>query len=325
MGYDVNEEPKLIDYEGRQMVVMTRERYNSMIDAIEDAQDDSAAFVARAAAHADGFVPADVSRDIRSGKNPIAVWRVHRKLTQSQLAERAGMKQPAIGRLERGRWPAAHDSTLKKVAEALGAPLWTLRPHENEPFGERLHGAFTRYLRTFAAHLRGLADEPKNLPEMKTAMERILVMSDANIVNSICEMENLHHVSVLHLNNMAINRSGMGFSDLYTFISPEMSDTNVGFGNVTPVCTGQNFFSVGDHDDGLQLNDSSWSELLAPTIIGNPFYTGNSGRIMSHLVTTTTRAHASGVAPDALTVAGYDTRSGKFVTKKLPKTRKRTA
>lgn len=60
--------------------------------------------------------------------------RNKRGLSQRQLAERAGMQQPVIARLESGR--AAGLRTLKRVAEALDARLEVrLLPREVQAHG----------------------------------------------------------------------------------------------------------------------------------------------------------------------------------------------
>lgn len=48
--------------------------------------------------------------------------RIERGLTQAQLAELVGTKQPSIARLERGQSQPRIDF-LRKIAEALGAKL----------------------------------------------------------------------------------------------------------------------------------------------------------------------------------------------------------
>lgn len=44
-------------------------------------------------------------------------------LTQTELAEKIGTKQPALSRLERGGFEKATIETLKRIAEALDAEL----------------------------------------------------------------------------------------------------------------------------------------------------------------------------------------------------------
>jgi transcriptional regulator with XRE-family HTH domain len=59
-------------------------------------------------------VEANVVRD----ENLIKAWREHFGLTQQELAQRAGMKQPALARLECSD-TTPRISTLKKLAAAM--------------------------------------------------------------------------------------------------------------------------------------------------------------------------------------------------------------
>lgn len=53
--------------------------------------------------------------------------REQRGLTQVELAEKTGLKQSHICRLERGRHSPSH-KTVEKIAEALGVPVTELDP-----------------------------------------------------------------------------------------------------------------------------------------------------------------------------------------------------
>lgn len=53
------------------------------------------------------------------GMSPIAAWRVYKGLSQQELADRIGVKQPTVANMEKpGTKPQL--KTLKKVASALG-------------------------------------------------------------------------------------------------------------------------------------------------------------------------------------------------------------
>lgn len=52
----------------------------------------------------------------------IRAWREHLNLTQDVVADRAGMKQPALARLERGEGKP-RKATLKKLADAMGLTI----------------------------------------------------------------------------------------------------------------------------------------------------------------------------------------------------------
>ena len=53
------------------------------------------------------------------GQSPIKAWREHLNLTQEEVAERMGIKQPAFARMESGK-VKPRLSTIKKIAKALG-------------------------------------------------------------------------------------------------------------------------------------------------------------------------------------------------------------
>jgi transcriptional regulator with XRE-family HTH domain len=57
-------------------------------------------------------------------------WRERRSLSQSELAERAGVAKLTVTRLERPSPTKPHPKTIRLLAEALGiepADLWALR------------------------------------------------------------------------------------------------------------------------------------------------------------------------------------------------------
>lgn len=56
----------------------------------------------------------------------LRAWREHLGLTQEAVASRAGMKQPALARLERGE-SQPRRATLKRLAEAMGLTVAQLQ------------------------------------------------------------------------------------------------------------------------------------------------------------------------------------------------------
>jgi ribosome-binding protein aMBF1 (putative translation factor) len=60
-------------------------------------------------------VEANVLRDVPM----VRAWREHLGLTQEEVARRAGMKQPALARLERGE-SKPRAATLQRLAGAMG-------------------------------------------------------------------------------------------------------------------------------------------------------------------------------------------------------------
>ena len=99
-------------------------------EELGDAADIAAADRARANARI--LYPAEVVDAMIAGDSPISAWRKSRGYSQAKLAERAGITQAAVSRLERsgddhphpqGRWV-----TRKAIARALGIPPSALEP-----------------------------------------------------------------------------------------------------------------------------------------------------------------------------------------------------
>ena len=125
---------QLIHTEGEDLVVLPRSEYDALLARLGDEAAEgrtAAAIAAGAAADLDAgreiALPDAVwARILDDGENPVKVLREHRNLTQAQLAERAGIAQPFISKLERGE-SAARMATWDAIADALAVPRNTLR------------------------------------------------------------------------------------------------------------------------------------------------------------------------------------------------------
>ena len=63
-----------------------------------------------------------VEAHIVRGVPMVRAWRQHLGLTQAQVAERAGMAQPSVARIEGGE-STPRTTTLAKLAAAMGLVL----------------------------------------------------------------------------------------------------------------------------------------------------------------------------------------------------------
>ncbi len=70
----------------------------------------------------DVWFPNEVVKANVRGEILVKAWREYFKLTQKELAEKAGMKQSALARLENGN-TKPRKATLKKLATALKVDL----------------------------------------------------------------------------------------------------------------------------------------------------------------------------------------------------------
>lgn len=75
-----------------------------------------------ALAQGEELVPAAVVNALVAGKNPIAVWRNYRQLTQGALAQAAGISPAYLSQLESGARQGSTE-TLSRIAQALNLTL----------------------------------------------------------------------------------------------------------------------------------------------------------------------------------------------------------
>ena len=110
--------------DGEDFVALSREAYDRLVEAAEDAADSVAIarFEQRLAAGEEEFVPSAMVDRILAGENLVRVWREHRGLTVSALAEMAGIAQPYLSQIETGKREGTL-ATMKKIADALRVKL----------------------------------------------------------------------------------------------------------------------------------------------------------------------------------------------------------
>jgi len=118
------EPQKITAPDGTALVVITETDYLALIDAADVASAD------KALAESDFTVPAEVLDALFDGQSPVAAWREYRGFTQDALADRAGIKQPSLARIESTK-PKLRETTLARLAEALDVPGWALRLNED--------------------------------------------------------------------------------------------------------------------------------------------------------------------------------------------------
>ena len=113
-----------IEKNGRRThAVLDIKEYERLLAAAEDAAD--AAAVRNARAMREALVPGDIAERLIAGENPVKVWRGYRGMTQFELAEKAGLDQADVSRIERGqREPTGR--TLRALANALDVTVGDL-------------------------------------------------------------------------------------------------------------------------------------------------------------------------------------------------------
>jgi DNA-binding XRE family transcriptional regulator len=128
MGY----ETFFIAPDGTELAVITRAELEHLrgghVD--EDAADIAAAD--RTRAESDVRYPAEVMDAMLAGDSPIAAWRKSRGYSQAALAQRCGITQAAVSRLETAgddhQFPEGRWITRQNIARALDIPPSALEP-----------------------------------------------------------------------------------------------------------------------------------------------------------------------------------------------------
>ena len=105
---------------GERMVSVSEADYQLLLAAAEDAVDIAAvrAFRERLEAGEEELLPAAMVERLLAGESPIRVWREHRGLSVSGLAQAAGLSQPYLSQIETGARRAGAEK-LERIAQAL--------------------------------------------------------------------------------------------------------------------------------------------------------------------------------------------------------------
>ena len=120
---------QIIHTDGEDLVLIPRRDYEALLArAGDEASEDAAtariiaATDAKIARGEDVALPAAVWAAVESGEHPVRAIRKFRGLTQSDVAERAGLRQGTIADIEAGKKTGSALS-LKAIAAALCVPL----------------------------------------------------------------------------------------------------------------------------------------------------------------------------------------------------------
>lgn len=114
----------IISPSGERMVVLPEADYAALIERLEDAEDiaSATAVLERIKQGEEELVPADVVERLLGNESPITIWREHRGLTISALAEKAGLSQSYLSQIESGK-REGKVGVLASLARALSVDL----------------------------------------------------------------------------------------------------------------------------------------------------------------------------------------------------------
>ena len=98
----MNEQVQIIRKDGEpEYAVLPYREYERLREVAEMVEDVGSYDRAKASADTE-HVPGEVVRRLIDGENPVKVWREHRGLGQSELAERLDVPQDTLSRIETG-------------------------------------------------------------------------------------------------------------------------------------------------------------------------------------------------------------------------------
>ena len=100
--------------------VLPIDEYERLLEVADEAAG-IRAFDAYKATRPETF-PDEVASRLLNGEHPVKVFREHRGITQTQLAESAGIRQAYVSQIEAGSRVGTVD-VLKRIAEALRLDL----------------------------------------------------------------------------------------------------------------------------------------------------------------------------------------------------------
>lgn len=109
---------------GDRLAVLPEADYLKLVESAEDAADRAAVADIRRklASGEEELLPAAFVERLIAGESPLRVWREHRGLSASALAEKAHVGQSYISEIETGKKDGSL-RTMKKLADALGVSL----------------------------------------------------------------------------------------------------------------------------------------------------------------------------------------------------------
>lgn len=112
---------KILESDGKPLfAVVPYDEYRALRDLADDADDVAALarFAKRYAKGEEETVPAKVVDRLLAGEPPLRVWREHRGMTASRLAELAGVTSAHVSKLESGKGEPSV-ALLRKLAKVL--------------------------------------------------------------------------------------------------------------------------------------------------------------------------------------------------------------
>jgi transcriptional regulator with XRE-family HTH domain len=129
---------------GDDIVILSRDEYDRLIEAAEDRADAEAArhAIERAGSGKEILLTETELDEYLAAKTPLAFWRRKRGLTQAVLAKTTGLSEGFLSEIESGQEPGT-PAALEKIAQALDVTIGDLcRLNPRERFIHTNHWCF---------------------------------------------------------------------------------------------------------------------------------------------------------------------------------------
>ena len=109
---------------GERLVVLPEAEYQALVAAAEDASDMKTvrSFREKLASGEEELLPSEMVDRILAGESAVRVWRSHRGLTTTALAQAAGISQAYLSQIEKGARQGS-TASMRKLADALNVSL----------------------------------------------------------------------------------------------------------------------------------------------------------------------------------------------------------
>lgn len=119
---------QFIEIDGRKMAVLPVVEYERLLEAVDDQADIAAAERAdKRRTAGEEYVPMELVEKLVEGENALRVWRQHRQLSISRLAEMCGVNKATISLLENEK-AYGRPATWRALADALRVTVDDILP-----------------------------------------------------------------------------------------------------------------------------------------------------------------------------------------------------
>jgi DNA-binding Xre family transcriptional regulator len=109
---------------------VSREEFEAVLDRLQDLEDGEFMRAVEADPSDRDYLPIELVKRLVAVEHPVKVFREHRRLSVSDLAERSGVARSYLSEVEAGKKPGSV-SAYRRLAAALGVAIDDLVPRDD--------------------------------------------------------------------------------------------------------------------------------------------------------------------------------------------------